>query len=184
MPDFEELGFNVGPSFIGCTCAYSSTLIQDNGFARLSTQPSVSNRSWKRTVWTPPPQSHLPKKWPNLKPYSSTLGTCRGWLLLHAFTRLCFETGVLECVLPPLPGGHGCGGERGEGKIDVSNLALDLKWTPILFVWRLLGCKFKNKHQKDMWWKRDRTTCLTFVNHFRFNCSHSWGRPMWSSIHS
>ena len=36
MPNFEELGFKVGPSFIGYQCLLS-TPIQDGGFARVVT---------------------------------------------------------------------------------------------------------------------------------------------------
>jgi hypothetical protein len=44
VPNFEELGFKVGPSFIVFKDLFS-TLLHDGSFARSET--SVSNWSWK-----------------------------------------------------------------------------------------------------------------------------------------
>ena len=51
MPNFEELDFKVGPSFIEYKRPFSIS-IQDGGLARLKT--SVSDRSWKHMIPLPP----------------------------------------------------------------------------------------------------------------------------------
>ena len=58
-------------------------------------------------------------------------------------------------------------------KIDVPNLLNDHNWI-IIYVWYVVKCGSKNKHQKDMCVRRKWTTFSKHDYHFRFNSQHNW----------
>ena len=54
-----------------------------------------------------------------------------------------------------------------------SDSVIYLNQRPI-FYWYVVKCDFKNRYQKDMWFKRVWTTCSKRDNHSRLNSQHNW----------
>jgi hypothetical protein len=60
---------------------------------------------------------------------------------------------------------------RAPDKVDVPNLAFDLKYT-LTFKWYMVGYNVRMDTKKDFVLKRDWTMCLNFVNYCRHNSQY------------